>query len=237
MLGFEDVHIGYTKKILGVQNLQLSRGKCYALIGANGVGKSTFLKTICGQISAIQGQITLNNQRLDTMSTSEKSKAIAFVDTHFKGVDFLSVYEYVALARTPYTNFLGTLHENDHEIIASSIQKLGLWSKRDAVTTELSDGERQLISIARAIAQTPNVLLMDEPTAFLDYGNRLRLIETVQQLAKDQDICIVLSSHDIELCVQSQLELLLIDYASRMLLPTNAGVDISTIIEMSFKQS
>ena len=237
MLAFENVQIGYRHQILGVQNIRLVSGKCYALIGANGSGKSTLLKTISGETPLLSGQILLNQQSISRMTVAEKSKELAFVDAHFRGIDFLTVYDYVALARTPYTNFLGTLQTKDHEIISTSIKKVGLWSKQMTFTSELSDGERQLISIARAIAQSPKVLLMDEPTAFLDYGNRLRLIEIVQRLAKDQDICIVLSSHDLELCVQSKLELLLIDNTSHILEQQAPGFDLSSIIATSFKES
>ena len=234
MITFEQVEVGYERTLLRVDGIVMNSGQVYALIGANGSGKSTFMKTVCGTVPLIKGKITLNTQVISSMSSVAKSKSIAFVDAHFRGVDFLSVYEYVALGRTPHTDFMGNLTDMDHEKTKSAIQRVGMSSKINESTIKLSDGERQLIAIARAIAQEPRFILLDEPTAFLDYGNRKRLLKTLSQIAKEERIIVLMSSHDIELCLEAALELLVIDYKSMELRQLEKETKINQIISLAF---
>lgn len=234
MIKFDSVKIGYKEALLTIDHLSLEKGHVYALIGPNGSGKSTLMKSIYGDLPLLSGAIELNGHKIDHLSIAEKARRIAFVDAHFRGIDHLSVYDYVALGRTPYTNFLGKLEPLDHDIVLRSIQRVGCASKIHSSTINLSDGERQLCAVARAIAQTPHFLLLDEPTAFLDYGNRKILIQTLNQLAKEQQIAILMSSHDIELCVHAQLELLVVDHRSKKLTKLSAGSDLTEITALAF---
>lgn len=234
MITFERVEVGYDQTLLCADSIVMNSGLVYALIGANGSGKSTFMKTVCGTIPLIKGRITLNTQEISSMSSAAKSKSIAFVDAHFRGVDFLSVYEYVSLGRTPHTDFMGNLTDMDREKTKSAIQRVGMSSKINESTVKLSDGERQLISIARAIAQEPRFILLDEPTAFLDYGNRKKLLKTLSEIAKEENIIVLLSSHDIELCLDAQLELLVVDYGSKELRLLGKVTDIDQITRLAF---
>jgi iron complex transport system ATP-binding protein len=177
MIRFDKVIVGYNEALLTIDQLALEKGRVYALIGANGSGKSTFMKSIHGNLPLLQGKIELDGIELCKLTIAEKTTRIAFVDAHFRGIDHLTVYEYVALGRTPYTNFMGTLNQNDHAIIARSIDRVGISHKARALTTQLSDGERQLCAVARALAQSPVFLLLDEPTAFLDYGNEFSITD------------------------------------------------------------
>ena len=178
MITFDKVEIGYLKTLIRIDQVALQKGQVYALIGANGAGKSTLMKSIYGNLPLRNGTIELNGRELSQMTIEEKAKNIAFVDAHFKGIDFLTIQDYVALGRTPYTNFMGELSKSDLIKTHEAILTVGLLHKLNESTIQLSDGERQLSSVARALAQTPQLLLLDEPTAFLDYGNRKKLIQT-----------------------------------------------------------
>lgn len=236
MIWFDKVKIGYNGALLTIDQLTLEKGRVYALIGANGSGKSTFMKSIHGSLPLLQGRIELNGIELSKLTIAEKSTRIAFVDAHFRGIDHLTVYEYVALGRTPHTNFMGTLKQHDHTIIDRSIYRVGIQHKAHVLTTQLSDGERQLCAVARALAQSPVFLLLDEPTAFLDYGNRKSLITTLNNLTKEEPLVVLMSSHDIELCVNTNLELLVIDHSTKQLQQLATGSDLTQITALAFPE-
>jgi iron complex transport system ATP-binding protein len=236
MIRFDKVIVGYNEALLTIDQLALEKGRVYALIGANGSGKSTFMKSIHGNSPLLQGKIDFDGIELSKLTIAEKSTRIAFVDAHFRGIDHLTVYEYVALGRTPYTNFMGTLNQNDHAIIARSIDRVGISHKARALTTQLSDGERQLCAVARALAQSPVFLLLDEPTAFLDYGNRKSLLTTLNNLTKEEPLVVLMSSHDIELCVNTNLELLVIDNSTKQLRQLATGSDLTQITALAFPE-
>jgi iron complex transport system ATP-binding protein len=236
MIRFDKVIVGYNEALLTIDNLALEKGRVHALIGANGSGKSTFMKSIHGNLPLLQGKIELDGIELSKLTIAEKSTRIAFVDAHFRGIDHLTVYEYVALGRTPHTNFMGTLNQNDHAIISRSIDRVGISHKAQALTTQLSDGERQLCAVARALAQSPVFLLLDEPTAFLDYGNRKSLLTTLSNLTKEEPLVVLMSSHDIELCVNTNLELLVIDNSTKQLRQLATGSDLTQITALAFPE-
>ena len=236
MIRFDKVIVGYNEALLTIDQLVLEKGRVYALIGANGSGKSTFMKSIHGNLPLLQGKIDFDGIELSKLTIAEKSTRIAFVDAHFRGIDHLTVYEYVALGRTPHTNFMGTLNQNDQAIIARSIDRVGISHKAQALTTKLSDGERQLCAVARALAQSPVFLLLDEPTAFLDYGNRKSLLTTLNNLTKEEPLVVLMSSHDIELCVNTNLELLVIDNSTKQLRQLATGSDLTQITALAFPE-
>jgi iron complex transport system ATP-binding protein len=173
--------IGYDAKhpIATDISCTLAAGEMTCLIGANGVGKSTLLKTIAGL-------------RPD----------IAIVLTERPDVRNLTVSEVVALGRTPYTNFWGTLSKNDHFIVSESMKQVGITALAQRNIGELSDGERQKVMVAKALAQQTPVILLDEPTAFLDYHSRIEMFRLLQHLAHEQQKAILLSTHDIELATR-----------------------------------
>lgn len=236
MIRFEKVKIGYNETLLTIDQLTLEKGSVYALIGANGSGKSTFMKSVHGNLPLLHGKIELDGRELSKLTIAERSTRIAFVDAHFRGIDHLTVYEYVALGRTPHTNFMGTLDQNDHVVIARSIDRVGISHKAHALTLQLSDGERQLCAVARALAQCPVFLLLDEPTAFLDYGNRKSLLTTLNNLTKEEPLIVLMSSHDIELCVNTNLELLVIDHSTKQLQQLATGSDLTQITALAFPE-
>ncbi len=203
MITTKDLHIGYKqRKLVEVEDLQLEAG-VYILIGKNGSGKSTFLKTLTGSIPAVSGTIALNEVSIHSLSDSERPKKIAFVQTQFPVVDFLKVSEYIALGRSPHTAFFGKLSDHDKEMVQNALRSMGIDHLAERFTNELSDGERQMVAIARTFAQGTDIIALDEPTAFLDYQNKTEIVEKLMELGKSHGKIIVLSSHDIDQSVKS----------------------------------
>ncbi len=210
MIRFEQIKIGYTQALIEIQSLTLNAGKVYALVGRNGIGKSTFLNSIIGQVPLLSGRLFLNEIELQKISRFELPKLIAYVESRFDGVEYLSVFYYLALGRSPYTNSFGSLNESDKQIIMQVIADLNLDHLLKKGTSEISDGERQLCAVARALIQTTPIILLDEPTAFLDYLNRQKLIQLMVSIAEKQQKTIILSSHDIDICIENALDFLIV---------------------------
>jgi iron complex transport system ATP-binding protein len=230
MIRMRQLAIGYKDVFLNTDDIHLERGKVYALIGANGRGKTTLLKTLNGFLKPLSGELVIDNKPAEEFSHSEFARKIAFVSSKFEGVDHLTVYQYVALGRTPYLGLFGRLSIHDHSIVKSAIEQLGLTDFSERITSELSDGERQMSSIARALAQDCPVITLDEPTAFLDYKNKERIMEILQHIAKDKNKCILFSSHDIELLCRKPVSVLAITPSKTLQQIVNN--DLNALIEL-----
>ncbi|MFK7786770.1 MAG: ABC transporter ATP-binding protein [Crocinitomicaceae bacterium] len=217
MIKLTDAHIGYTQSILHCKDIELECGKVYVLVGKNGIGKSTLLKTISKQIAPISGQISIDNEDIQGISTRELPKLLSFVPVHFPHMDYVRSREFISAGRAPYTNALGRITEVDSNEIKHAVDTLGIASLADRFTTELSDGEKQLVAIAKAIAQKTSVILLDEPTAFLDYSNKKKVLNILKETALSMNKCIVLSAHDIDLCLEFTEDFLIVDYTERTL--------------------
>ncbi len=217
MIAVENTKIGFQTPLFSIESLHLKSGKMYALIGSNGSGKTTFLKSLIGLIEPISGKILVKEKSIFSLQRSERAKTIAFVNSKFDGVDFLRVRDYIALGRTPYTNALGRLSSADWKIVDDTIELLELGIYANKYTTELSDGERQLSAIAMAVAQQTEIIILDEPTAFLDYANRIKIITLMQKITQEMNKCVIVSSHDLELCLESKIDLLVIEKKSKKL--------------------
>jgi iron complex transport system ATP-binding protein len=232
LISLNSIDVGYKTPLLSV-NLSLELGNLYALVGKNGSGKTTLLQSIIGVIPTINGEILLDEKSIHAMTNLERAKQIAFVETKFMGISYLTGFEYVAIGRTPYTNALGRLSEIDKIQIAKSLEILNISYLSDKFTTQMSDGERQLLQIARALAQETPYILMDEPTAFLDYSNKRNLIEKLQEIAQVQRKCILLSCHDIEICLENKLPFLIVsEKDKRIELSANASKE--DILNLAF---
>jgi iron complex transport system ATP-binding protein len=232
LISLNSIDVGYKTPLLSV-NLSLELGNLYALVGKNGSGKTTLLQSIIGAIPTIHGEIILDEKSIHAMTNVERAKKIAFVETKFMGISYLTGFEYVAIGRTPYTNALGRLSEIDKIQIAKSLEILNISYLSDKFTTQMSDGERQLLQIARALAQETPYILMDEPTAFLDYSNKRNLIEKLQEIAQVQQKCILLSCHDIEICLENKLPFLIVsEKDKRIELRANASKE--DILNLAF---
>ena len=203
------VSIGYRAELLHAEKLELEAGKVYALVGRNGIGKSTLIQTIAGIQKSLAGEITMNGQLISEYNPREIAEFISLVDTRFEGVEYLKVKDYLALGRAPFTDAFGRLDSNDWRIVEEVASDLAIQHLLDKHTDQISDGERQLCSVGRAFVQETPVILLDEPTAFLDYINRKKLLELLVRLARDKKKCIVLSTHDLDLCLDQKVPFLL----------------------------
>lgn len=199
-LALKKLSIGYTKDKPVLQNIdiQLQSGTLTGLIANNGTGKSTLLKTLAGSLKPLSGKIELNNKDLASFSHNELSKKIAIVLTEKPSLGGFRVWDLVAMGRFPYTNLFGHLTTNDISIIEHSLERCGITSLQEKNCNELSDGEFQKAMIARALAQQTDVLLLDEPTAFLDYSSKKNLFVILKEIAEKENKIILVSSHDIE---------------------------------------
>lgn len=209
MIQLTQLIIGYNSELLRSENLKLTSGSMYALIGRNGIGKSTFIQTIAGIQKPIAGEIILNDQAFSKFNRKEIAETISLVDTRFEGVEYLKVKDYLALGRAPYTDAFGGLTPNDLQIVQNVASDLSISHLLEKYTDQISDGERQLCSVARSFVQETPVILLDEPTAFLDYINRKNLLELLVSLSIEKNKCIVMSTHDLDLCLDQSIPFLL----------------------------
>lgn len=203
----KNLSIGYRNKS-GVKevttniNASLNSGELTCLIGPNGTGKSTLLKTLCAFLPKLGGEIIIDGNPLESYSDKEFSKKIGVVLTHRPQIQNMTVEELVSLGRSPYTGFWGKLEDEDRQIINAAIKQIGIESLKDRMIQTLSDGERQKVMIAKAIAQQTPIICLDEPTAFLDFPSKIETMQLLKRLCKESNKTIFLSTHDLELTLQ-----------------------------------
>lgn len=183
-------------------NLRLQSGEVTCLLGLNGAGKSTLLRTLCGFQPPLGGDIRLMGKPLSSYSQSNFSLTVGVVLTEKTNAGGITVYELVSLGRHPYTGFFGQLKRHDREIVEQSLEAAGIAHKAQNYVSELSDGERQKAMIAKALAQQCPIILLDEPTAFLDVTSRIETMVLLHRLAMEQNKAILLSTHDLDLAIQ-----------------------------------
>ncbi len=211
-------------KVLEDVNLEFCEGDCIGLVGLNGAGKSTLIKSICGTLDVLQGKVLLGNNHLASYSLQDLSKKIALVLTDkVKGFN-LNVFDLVASGRMPYTNLFHQLTAAHLEVVREAMITTGILELAQKPIHELSDGNFQKALIAKALAQQTPTILLDEPGAYLDYGSRYRLFEWLQKLAKEQNKCIVASSHDLHLVRRYCNKLLILSEGRAELLDTETAV-------------
>jgi len=208
VISANNISIGYPKmtnrnktELYNSLSFQLYSGELTCLLGPNGAGKSTLLRTIGGMQHPLHGEIFLNERTLVNYSESELSRQIGLVLTDKTSVGGLTVKQLVALGRYPYTGFFGKLTNQDYAIVNKAMLDVGIDHKSDTYIAELSDGEKQKAMIAKALAQECPVLLLDEPTAFLDVTSRIDIMNLLHNLALKQKKTVLLSTHDIELAL------------------------------------
>jgi len=184
-------------------DLRLHSGQMVCLLGPNGAGKSTLIRTLCGIQRPLGGSISLSNIPLETITPLELARQMAVVLTDKVAVDYLAVQDLVALGRYPYTNWTGKLKEADWLIVDEMIRLLGLEKLKYREIADLSDGEKQKSMIARALAQQPLMICLDEPTAFLDLPRKIELLSNLRKLSRETGRTFLLSIHDLELALGS----------------------------------
>lgn len=208
IISARNISIGYPKtRHKGKDSLyedlsfDLYRGELVCLLGANGAGKSTLLRTISASQPALNGNIYFDDKDITTYSEKELSQYLGVVLTDKTSAGGLLVRELVELGRYPYTGFFGQLDKQDKEIVQKVMTDVGISHKADAYVAELSDGERQKTMIAKALAQECPVIILDEPTAFLDVESQIEIMNLLHDLAMEQGKTILLSTHDISLAL------------------------------------
>lgn len=206
MLELRNLSIGYRQKsnrntvIAQGLSATLHGGSVAVLVGSNGVGKSTLLRTIAGFLKPVSGQVLFDGKTdVHSITPSELSKSISVVLTERTDVEYLSVYDAVSFGRMPYTGMLGTLKEDDRQIVDLSLSLTGVSDLRNRTVDTLSDGQRSRVMIAKALAQQTPVILLDEPSAFLDYPGKEELMILLRSLAHNENKAILISSHDIDM--------------------------------------
>lgn len=203
MIELRDLTVGYgTKAVLSDINQTLSAGQMVCLLGANGVGKSTILRTLAGFLPPLSGNVLLEGRDLLSLSLSERSQAVSIVLTERVDVPYMKVIDLVGMGRSPYTGFFGTLTEEDRAIVGEAIEMVGIGNLAQRTVDTLSDGERQKAMIAKALAQQTPVILLDEPTAFLDFHAKVSTLRLMLRLARETNKTILLSTHDVEMAIQ-----------------------------------
>lgn len=207
LLKLQNLSIGYIdckplKVVHDSINLSLNRGELTCLLGMNGAGKSTLLKTLGGFQPQLCGEIMLEGKELHHYARKELAKKLGVVLTDRIASGNLSVYELISFGRYVYTGFFGTMSSKDHKAVREAMDCVGISAFGHRNISELSDGERQKVMIAKAIAQETNLILLDEPTAFLDLSSRVEIMLLLRKLASEQGKTVLLSTHDLDLALQ-----------------------------------
>ena len=204
ILSAQQLSIGYKSGHNGVKQIHenlafsLHRGELTCLLGANGSGKSTLLRTLSASQPPLAGEIWLEGRNLSELSERELSRLIGVVLTDKTQTGGLTVYEMVALGRQPHTGFFGRLDRHDRQVVEEAIESVGMTHKAHSYMAQLSDGEKQKAMIAKVLAQECPLVILDEPTAFLDAVSRIETMTLLHRIAATQNKAILLSTHDIE---------------------------------------
>lgn len=183
-------------------NARIFGGELTCLLGPNGAGKSTLLRTLSAFLPPVSGDITVMGRNLRDYTDKELSKLIGVVLTEKTDLRNMSVEDLVGLGRSPYTGFWGTLQEHDRLIVENAIAMVGITGLRDRMIQTLSDGERQKVMIAKALAQETPVIFLDEPTAFLDYPSKVEIMQLLHRLSRTTGKTIFMSTHDLDMALQ-----------------------------------
>lgn len=204
----ENLSIGYKEKgktskcIARNIDAVLHRGELTFLLGANGAGKSTLMRTMTGFLAPLGGHVIIEGKYMNLFSNRELAKRIGVVLTERPELGQMTVNDLVGMGRSPYTNFMGKLSNEDAVIVRKALELVGMSEFCERMADTLSDGERQKAMIAKALSQETPIILLDEPTAFLDFPSKVEIVLLLRKLAHEERKTIFLSTHDVELALQ-----------------------------------
>lgn len=206
-LTLHDLTIGYrdgrrTHRVAGPLTATLRSGTLTCLTGRNGTGKSTLLRTLAGFQPALEGTMLLDGRDMGTLARRERAATVSVVLTDRAEPEGLTARQVVAMGRTPYTNFWGTLGDDDRRMVDEAMEAVDIVALAPKAMTQLSDGERQKVMIAKALAQQTPLILLDEPTAFLDYPSKQAVTQLLHDLAARYDKMVLLSTHDLDIALR-----------------------------------
>ena len=216
MITLSNLSIGYQSRchapVVVAQGLcaEARNGRLTCLMGRNGTGKSTLLRTVARFLPPVGGEVAVEGMPVQAYTPAQYARTVSVVLTTRPEGDNITVAELVALGRTPYTGFWGTLSAADRRAAADAVRLVGIEPLAGRAVAELSDGERQKALVAKALAQHTPVMLLDEPTAFLDFASKVELMLLLRRLARTQHKTILLSTHDLELAMQTADDLWLL---------------------------
>ena len=198
----QSLSIGYSHKVIAADiNAQIKGGELTCLIGRNGTGKSTLMRTLAGFLKPLGGTALLDGRDVGRLSPAERSHIISVVLTDRVDVDGMRVQDLVSVGRQPYTGFFGKMSSDDEEVVNKAIADVGMTDFAGRQVNSLSDGERQKVMIAKALAQQTPVILLDEPTAFLDYPSKKEMFQMLSQLCHEQGKAVLVSTHDLDIAL------------------------------------
>lgn len=199
----EDLSVGYHGKVLLSDiALKVKKGEILVLIGPNGAGKSTIIKNIIKEMNPIGGNIYVNGRKIGDFTSKEYAKTMSVVLTEKINTEMMTCRDVVAMGRYPYTNYFGKLTKEDEVIVNESLEKVSAMDIADKDFSQISDGQRQRIMLARAICQKPEVIVLDEPTSFLDIRHKIELLDILQEMAVKDNVAVIVSLHEIELAAK-----------------------------------
>ena len=218
-------------------NVRLSSGTIACLLGPNGAGKSTLLRTLAGLLPPKAGRVMLLDKPLEQSSPSDLARRRAF-SSSFRGEPMeMTVWESTALGRHPYTDWAGRLRPQDRQAVETALANVGLMDYRDRRLAELSDGERQKAAVARALAQEPALLLLDEPTAFLDALRREELLALLRRLVERKRWSCVVTTHEIDLALRFADELWLLPIGGPLLVRRASSMTPADVMALAFRRN
>lgn len=203
-----DLAVGYHSRrerraVLERVSVSVSRGELVCLLGPNGIGKSTLMRTLGRMQPPLWGTIEIGGTALDSLSSSDLARRLGVVLTERVAIESLRARQIVELGRYPHAGWLGGLTDRDREIVSWALDAVGATHLADRDVACISDGERQRVMVARALAQEPVLLMLDEPTAFLDVPSRVELIGLLRRLTRENAFAVVISTHDLELALRT----------------------------------
>ena len=222
MIDLKDFSIGFGEKVLLKDvSTNFPSATLTALIGKNGSGKSTLLKAICDLNKNYKGKILINGENLRTIPKIKLARLIAYVNTQRPRISNLKCHEVVSLGRSPYTGWHGKISRNDVKIIENAMELVGMSEYNDRDINSLSDGESQKIMIARAIAQDTEIIILDEPTSFLDLPTRYDLAILLKKLTKEKRKTIIFSTHELDIAIKFADNIAIFDTPDLINLPAS----------------
>jgi len=200
----EKMSVGYDgKPLIEEVEIMLRKGEILTLLGPNGAGKSTILKSIARQLSLIAGTVRLDGEDMRTLTGAELSKKMAVVMTKRLRGELMTCEDVVATGRYPYTGRFGVLRAEDHAAVQNAMELVQVAEIGDSLFDRISDGQRQRVMLARAICQEPEILILDEPTSYLDVRHKLEFLSILQKLCRERQLTVILSLHELELAEKS----------------------------------
>lgn len=214
----------------------ISSGELTCLLGSNGVGKSTLLRTLSAFQPKLGGKIFIEGKEIGEYADKQLSRVISVVLTERCDVRNMSVTELVGLGRSPYTGFWGGLSKEDKAVVEQSIALVGIPQLANRMVHTLSDGERQKVMIAKALAQETPVIYLDEPTAFLDYPSKVEMMQLLHDLSRQTDKTIFLSTHDLELALQMADKIWLMDRVNGVIIGTPEDLSLNGSLARFFSR-